>query len=62
MDVRMATTSDSVVEVIVTSNASRFIDPATQELKARLQWKTAGLTLLFPWTVGIDQAIWHITE
>jgi hypothetical protein len=61
LDVRPATTSDSVVTIVVSTNASRFVDPATLEMKARLQWKTVGLTGLFPWTVGIDQSIWEIT-
>ena len=52
---------DSVVEVIVEGDPSRFIDPETLEVKAQLTWKPGPLVILYPWNVGIDQAVWKIT-
>jgi hypothetical protein len=62
VDVRSSTMADSVVEVIVGGDPSRFVDNETLEIKAQLTWKPGPLVLLFPWTVGMDQAVWRINE
>lgn len=60
VDVRIATRMDSVVEVVVKGDPSRFVDPETLELNAQLTFKPPPLVLLFPWSVGIDQAVWTV--
>jgi len=54
----VATTSDSVMEVSITDDAGRFVDPATGQMKARLTWKANGPVTVFPWQIAIDRAIW----
>ncbi len=61
VDSRPATREDSVVDVMVDGDPSRFIDPETLAIRAQLTWKPPPLVLMFPWTVGIDQAIWKFT-
>jgi C1A family cysteine protease len=61
VDARQAATSDAVVEVVLSGDLSRFIDPDTLEVRAQLTWKPSGPVLLWPFTVGIDQVIWKVT-
>jgi hypothetical protein len=60
MDVRGATTSDSVVVVVPTGNLSRFVNASTSEVRARITYKQVGPVGVFPWTVRVDQAQWRI--
>jgi hypothetical protein len=60
VDVRIATRSDSVAEVVVDGDPSRFVDPETLEVNAQLTFTPPPLVLLFPWSVGIDQAVWTV--
>jgi len=60
VDVRSATTSDQVVEVIISDDPSRFIDADTLEMTTQLSWIPAGPVLFWPWMVSIDQSIWMI--
>jgi hypothetical protein len=61
LDVRTATTSDTVVMVTVSTNASRFVDPGTLAMRARFGYKTTGPILTFPWVYRGDQAVWLVT-
>lgn len=58
MDTRAASTADTVVEVSVTSNASRFVDPITKAVKARFGYRQSGSSS--PWSMRIDQIQWTI--
>lgn len=60
MDSRIAATTDSLVDVIVSTNPSRFINSSTGALRARISYKAAGPVLNYPWLVGIDRAVWNI--
>ena len=59
VDTRIATTTDSVAEVIITTNPSRFIS-ASGAVQTKLSYKAAGPILSYPWLVGIDRAVWNI--
>ncbi len=61
LDSRTATTSDSVVAVIVTSNPARFIEPNTRAMNTKVSYKATGPVLSYPWLARIDQAIWRIS-
>jgi hypothetical protein len=52
--------NDGAVEVTVGGDPSRFINSETLEVKAELTWKPPPLVLVFPWNLGIDQAVWKI--
>ena len=60
IDAGPATTTDSVAQVKVTGDPSRFVDPDSLKIKARLTWKAYGPVTLFPWQVGLDQAVWVV--
>jgi len=60
MDTRTATTTDSVAEVVVSSNPSRFIDSGTLAVRAKISGKAQGAVFAFPWLVKIDRAVWNI--
>lgn len=60
IDSRLTTLIDTVVEVVVDGDPSRFFDPETLEIQAQLTWHPPPLVLLYPWNVGIDQAVWRI--
>ncbi|MCH8273174.1 MAG: SBBP repeat-containing protein [Armatimonadetes bacterium] len=61
LHVAFAATSDEVVEIVVTSNASRFVEPGTRQVKSLMTWKAAALSFFTGWNVGTDQTIWTIT-
>ncbi len=61
LHVAFAATSDEVVEIVVTSNASRFVEPGTGQLKSLMTWKAAAFSFFTGWNVGTDQTIWTIT-
>jgi len=61
-DSRMATTSDSVVEFNVEANLENFVESGTREMKAKISFKAVGLTLVWPWTARLDQAVWEVSS
>ena len=60
VDIKYEDLPDEVVEITIEDNASDYIDLDTKMVKAELKYKAIGPTLLFPWQVGIDQAVWRI--
>jgi hypothetical protein len=61
VDTRPATLTDSIVDIDITTNASRFVQPGTNLIRARITYISSGLVLIYPWLVGIDQTVWTIT-
>ncbi|MHB8637205.1 MAG: outer membrane protein assembly factor BamB family protein [Fimbriimonadaceae bacterium] len=51
-----ATTGDGTVDATAMSPTS-YVD-ATGGMRARLSWKASGPLLVYPWSIGIDQAVW----
>ena len=60
LDTRASTTGDSTAEVVVSTNASRFIDPTTRAIKARMEWRTTGAIFSYPWSSRVDFVRWNI--
>jgi photosystem II stability/assembly factor-like uncharacterized protein len=60
VDTRPATTADSVAEIVVNTNASRFVHPTTLEMQARIAYIAGGPILVYPWQVRIDQILWRV--
>jgi len=58
LDTRLATTSDGTVIVNVSSNPSRFIQPVTMAIGARVSYRALGPVFLYPWLGRIDRAWW----
>ncbi|MEM4408308.1 MAG: hypothetical protein QXI19_06155, partial [Candidatus Caldarchaeum sp.] len=54
IDARTVSQEDSLLEVNITSNPSRYVNASTREMRIRAQFASTGLTLLFPWTVRLD--------
>ncbi|MCH8273770.1 MAG: hypothetical protein IH851_03185, partial [Armatimonadetes bacterium] len=61
LHVAFAATSDEVIGIVVTANASRFVEPGTGQVKSLMTWKAAAFSFFTGWNVGIDQTIWTIT-
>lgn len=60
VDSRGSTTTDSVIQLSVTGNPTRFIDPTTRAMRARVSFRT-GLIVNGPrWTASIDQVAWTV--
>ena len=60
VDFMIATTVDSIVEIIITVDPQRFIEPGTMEMKAKVSYKEAGIVLQFPWLISFDMTAWVI--
>ncbi len=58
IDERPAPPVDTVVEVIIEDDPTRFIAPGAGQLKMRLDWLDPGATT--PWGVRIDHAVWTV--
>ena len=52
--------SDGIVEVVITSNPGRFVQAGTRDMRAKVLYRQVGLTLLWPWSARLDQAVWTI--
>jgi hypothetical protein len=59
VDARGASSADAVVEVTITSNASRFIQAGTRLVRSRMSWFDRGVVAP-NWLVRIDQTRWTI--
>ena len=59
VDSRLATTSDSLITISITSNASRFVGPFSG-LRARVSYNATGPVFAYPWSAGIDLIRWTL--
>jgi hypothetical protein len=59
VDDRVAPTSDETVQVRITENAGRFVDPATSEVKARVGFHDYGVPFL-AWDGQFDLVRWNV--
>jgi hypothetical protein len=55
IDSRPATTSDQIVNVTVTGNPSRFVNPTTQFIDGRITWEFSDAEVNEAFTTRIDQ-------
>jgi hypothetical protein len=62
VDMRDATTSDSSIEIQPAGDVTRFVQPGTGLMQARIGWRSQGLIALFPWTISVDQTAWTVTQ
>lgn len=61
VDVRSATTTDSVVDISVTGNPARFVHPVLGEITTQINWTSQSFSgTPFFWTVDADEAVWII--
>jgi V8-like Glu-specific endopeptidase len=58
VDSRPATSSDSVVVATAPGVASRFVEPGTLRVRARLNWHDWPTITNRDWRANIDQAVW----
>jgi hypothetical protein len=55
-----ASTSDST-QVAISSNPTRFVQPGTNAVSARVSWRQTGPTLIYQWNTHIDQVVWNVS-
>ncbi|HVT13903.1 MAG TPA: hypothetical protein VHE55_16690 [Fimbriimonadaceae bacterium] len=60
VDVRTATTSDSVVYLTL-SNPSRFVNPVNGQMQARIKYKNPSPEAIFLWRASLDRVVWEVT-
>lgn len=60
VDSRAASTTDTVAEVVINTNAGRFVHPSTLEMQARIAYTASGPILVYPWQVRVDQVLWRV--
>lgn len=60
VDTRALSPSDQTVEINA-SNPSRFVDPSSHEVRARLTYKPMATVNSLNWSISIDQTAWTIT-
>ncbi len=61
VDTRPASNTDTVVEVNVTGDPARFVQPLTREITADMTWASPVFSgPPFTWSLDLDQAVWII--
>lgn len=60
VDTRNLTTTDNLIEVVISTNASRYIQAGTKQTKTRISFRATGPTLSYPWDSGVDLAMWRM--
>lgn len=61
-DQRAATTTDQVVTVALPGGQSRFIDPATREMRLRATYRRVGPVAQSAWAARLDLVRWRFFE
>lgn len=61
VDIRAATSADSVATVVPPGDPARFVDPATNEMTLRVTFKAVAPVFRFPWRAEIDRVAWTTT-
>ena len=51
--------SDDVYRYDQVRNVSRFVEPGTGKMRAKISYPASGPVFLFPWQVRIDRIWWH---
>lgn len=54
IDTRPVTLEDSLLELNITNNPSRYVNASTREMRIRIHFASTGLVLFFPWTARLD--------
>ncbi len=60
VDTRVASLADSLVDVILTDNPARYVNPTTGRVRARVRWKPVGPVLVYPWLIRVDFLTWSL--
>ena len=60
VDFWVGTPTDSIVEVVITTNPKRFVQAGTRQMRAKVTYDQIGIVLHWPWRARIDQTIWTI--
>jgi hypothetical protein len=62
VDSRTASTTDASIVIEPAGDVTRFVEPGTNEMRARVGWISQGIISLFPWSIDIDQTGWTISQ
>ncbi|MCH8978983.1 MAG: hypothetical protein IH945_07040 [Armatimonadetes bacterium] len=60
VDLSVPGSSDTSVEIVVTTNPGRYVQAGTREIRAKVVYQKVGFTLLWPWSARLDQAVWKV--
>ena len=60
LDTRNMTVTDNQIDVVITTNASRFIQAGSRQIKALIEYKAAGPVVSYPWEARIDHTLWSL--
>lgn len=55
------TTGDVTREIVVSTNASRYIQAGTRQVKARIEFRATGPVFAYPWESRVDLTKWRQT-
>ena len=55
-----SSTTDAIIETIITSNPSRFINSANLQVRARISARAGGPVFSSPWALRVDRSVWNI--
>ncbi|MBA3725152.1 MAG: hypothetical protein H0W86_01555 [Armatimonadetes bacterium] len=60
VDLRQATTADSLAVANAGANPGRFVQAVTGKVRSRIRYKATGPIFQYPWTIGIDYVSWRL--
>lgn len=57
----VAATTDTVLDLTVTGDRTRFVQAITDEMTARMTWQSVSFSgTPFTWNIDVDQAVWQM--
>lgn len=51
--------TDAVISVDLSGSAGDYVEAGTGGVRTRAGWRKTGFTILFPWTICVDQVVWN---
>ena len=59
VDLRTATTGDSIADGVANGDLTRFVHPETNQILTRVIWESPSFSgTPFVWSINVDQAVW----
>jgi len=60
IDLQGASQTEGIVEILISSNAGRFVNATTGAVSAKVSWKATSATFLYPWQAKVDHIFWRL--
>ncbi|MGI8922806.1 MAG: matrixin family metalloprotease [Fimbriimonadales bacterium] len=60
IDLQGASQTEGIVEILISSNAGRFVNSTTGAVSAKMSWMATSTTFTYPWIAKVDHIFWRL--